>query len=1728
MAIENAVGQLREDLATGKVTEQDLIKTVESMGLTEGTKAAVLAEIQSSAQLNRDTLQPPAPEAQPEVVPQAEPLAPVTAEVSAQPVQVDPSADTSFFSGSFTQDTTFFDQLVQTDVKPKSEHKAAEVGTLVSMIMAADGEDIQGVMQEISADLASSGTSPLLASFLQEREQKEVGSINAALWQNMEALTGIKRDPQAGREAQIQVQEQVTDVKTLEKVAQLTAEVASNLTPEQRQYFGDFQHVTGEVMYRRAVDGMLSMKSASDIERATIKDWFTALLNPFQSVAGRYDQGVLLGIMQESFGEDVDLDQYAFKSAHADKLVTYLTDPNLTLDELSLRLEELKTVVSSLDVLAPDVNPVWSSELFDVIQDELRKANSGEITLGNYADAFDALDVTVVAGIVKKLPALAKMASIKLFGRASMNASWTPATIAEVNRVINSAIQDSAIASRPVVREAPAGVNLQTGAGSLLDAMKETNPAQASTLIADAVKVNPDAVKSLGVTPGQLTERMLPDPSSPLGVHPNMIRDVPTNSERVNRSVEFQRFNRELEGHSALTLLREGELSEVANKYAVMVAKNSRGTLHPSASEILGEESGGLLVRSVFGASKDGGYASIRDADNAAQFLFGEAYEILAKPRGVQSELMQVSEVGSDFTGELEFFIRSDVKIRPNTSFVNPFDSQVFLPSNAISDGMVSFSRRVETDLFDTISNYTDKANRLAALHREMLYPILRMNDGKDKADWGKMLEYGDAEEVVFSSKEHAESVLGTNISNRAWKAYAGARDFYDSMANVRQLATYDRLNARGFKSVYTPDGILKDHGGNLHVKPIVERPVLSTTKPDKAPLGDTSTVWGRELYDVTTGSYIPLTDELLDELYAGSNKMLVALSRTAEFTDDKFVTYAIVNTADIKPLSMRPMNIRKGHIDVNYKGEDALAFLGRGHTGGTSYKVEAKVSRKVNGVPDEYSRAVGIYANKVQADKARAEMVAEEIDKLGPNATEAEILAIEDTFATRLTVEGELEIGLDITGTTTGLPAHARKRGERLLGPDGYAHILDPEEALNKGVHESRRHLGVEAIDMLKERFSQTYGKFMDNYEGFFPDFKEFSPKWKDAAKTNGLVEEAERFHRFIMNQERSVMGKDVTMFLNHVDSWAESLRSGGKVRTGGAVRAASKVGDVAFQKIKELTTAMFIASRPLYQIMANSSQILYLGVQNPVRFIAQTLPRTLSTLTGLAFEGKHSADLLAKMFGSGMTGEKYQRYLKNMRESGMFSTNMGNDIYSTLAEGGKIEAGRHNVLSKTFFKNAVNPVEAVSRAGKLLLIPQRTAIDFSNLFAWNHAASEVISKKGLDYQLSRRGVEETTALARRLTFNQNRADQFNYQQNFLSLQLQFVQHVHRMTMDLVVDPTLRTVSLNKLKSSADGTNPYADTWAQSFMTVLGMSGVFGAGTYALTDEQGLNVSQWFEDQGVDKDLVSFFMDGLAGMGMEEAFGERFDVASRISPIGAMRSTLEMMFTNDGGLVLGGPSVALWDTGRQMVTLGKTLLTNEEMTAEDAMKQMKVIGTKSLAGMRDADKAYFAAKWMQYKDSNGKHIADVSDLSWIPIMFSIPPESVQQYYRDLDKVYAVEEEANKVAKFANNIAMNHLGQFAQDQIDGDVVLEAIQAGARQIELTLQDSPNTARIAKENFMRQMAFTPDGLLTTHAEKLFANLGTEDAKARIRRHKALHPEQAAHADMLLEFLEMRREE
>ena len=70
-------------------------------------------------------------------------------------------------------------------------------------------------------------------------------------------------------------------------------------------------------------------------------------------------------------------------------------------------------------------------------------------------------------------------------------------------------------------------------------------------------------------------------------------------------------------------------------------------------------------------------------------------------------------------------------------------------------------------------------------------------------------------------------------------------------------------------------------------------------------------------------------------------------------------------------------MNTRKGHIDLNYLGEDGFfnRYIGRvfgsGHQGGTGAKVIRTGTSLRNGVQSESKEVVGVYRDTKQAEQA-------------------------------------------------------------------------------------------------------------------------------------------------------------------------------------------------------------------------------------------------------------------------------------------------------------------------------------------------------------------------------------------------------------------------------------------------------------------------------------------------------------------------------------------------------------------------------------------------------------------------------------------------------------------------------------------------------------------------------------------------------------------------------------
>jgi hypothetical protein len=370
---------------------------------------------------------------------------------------------------------------------------------------------------------------------------------------------------------------------------------------------------------------------------------------------------------------------------------------------------------------------------------------------------------------------------------------------------------------------------------------------------------------------------------------------------------------------------------------------------------------------------------------------------------------------------------------------------------------------------------------------------------------------------------------------------------------------------------------------------------------------------------------------------------------------------------------------------------------------------------------------------------------------------------------------------------------------------------------------------------------------------------------------------------------------------------------------------------------------------------------------------------------------------------------------------------------------------------------------------------------------------------------------------------WNQNRTDQFAYQQNAASMQLMFVQHVHRMYNDLIVDPALRTFTGNKVGISMDGTNPYARTWAESAKTMFMMTGLFGAGVYPLFDEVKGEIGDVLLDKGISKEAVSYFLDGVVAKGVENAVGERMNVQSRFSPEGALKTTVEMMFTNDGGFQLGGPVASLWGTGRKLTRMGEAYWNAEPMDQAVWLRLIQATAASVTSGTNDVFRAYAAANIGEYVDSSGRPIAEVTDTSWIPILFSVPPASVESYYDTRSQTFDAEKQMLEVAKVANRMATSMIADVPEGQLNGDLLLDAMVQGMRAIELLSGSNVIQAQEAKRVFATQLVFESEGVLLKHADKITGVLSTDQAKEALKKLQNDNPEIKDGIQFLLDALD-----
>lgn len=1230
--------------------------------------------------------------------------------------------------------------------------------------------------------------------------------------------------------------------------------------------------------------------------------------------------------------------------------------------------------------------------------------------------------------------------------------------------------------------------------GSMLDTVVTMNPTAARAIVSNVVKENPEDLRNLGVTPETVAQRIVPNPQDGLGVHAAVL---------TGRTSLYQKFKESLDDLNPSDLLTAKELANVPSIWGKAVQQHSTGTLFSTHSELVRlDDSGDLVLRGVFGGSVDGGFSNIDDAAKALNDLFGGQGKLKSREIGSNQPLRDYDDyydTHPDFTNEREFFIEVEQTLRVDPNYVSPFEKDWVAPMVPFAPYAVDVARRIQKDLFDGISAWSDKATRIAGIQQQMLAPVKSLGE-KDKAVWAELLLKGDNDEVVYATKEEASLVLGKKVSDKTWEAYRGVRDYYDSVAEVRQRSVYKHLQMNGFKTLRGADGsVVEDLGGMIHVRPIYQKPLVVGRPVTGDALITPDNVWGKEIFDMRTNTPVPLTADKLEDIY-NSGGVVARVSREAEFSEGNSFEFVVIDPAKATDLVRNPMNIRRGHVDMNYKGEDSIVRqLAGGYKGGNSYKVQVRGTKKVNGEDLERLTTIGLYANAKQARAARERLIVQEV-RNGKSLEEATNMYPD----VELTREGVGELGLDMAGTYTGIPAHARKRGDVNIMTQGnqLAETLAVEDSLSRSLGETRRLLNVDAIEMMKRRFGQTYADIMDNFDGFHADFERFSVKGTAELSRIG---EAKRAHEVIMNLDHALSNRQYVLFMDKVAAYSHELMAADSAFKGWAGKVLNDISKTKLDnEIKKLTATLLIAARLPYQVVANSALAANLFMANPVVF-AGTIRRTLSTMlaiSNLKIDSRLLNAAAARL--GGFTDDEFAQYMKNLRASGIMRSGAGADVTALLGESAKVEAGAHAVNSMAFWKRMVPGLGGVERTSKVLMIPQHVATDLVNLMAYNHSFGLVMEKVGRNAALSRRNQIEVSAGARRLTQHQNRTSQFAYQQNWSSLQLMFFQHVHRMYMDLILDPFARTVTGNKFGVSKHGTNPYAKDWLTSLRTMTMMSALWGVGTYPLLDNNG--VTDAAKEVGATPEAISLLQDGLVHKAVKDIYGQGYNVAARFSPKGALESMYEMMFTPDGGLKLGGPVNYLTDTASKLAKLSMALHNSDPMDRELALELINSTASALTTGTNDVYRAMIAANIGEYVDSSGKTLTQTMDTAWIPILFSLQPDAVKLTYDERNAVFERKDKANEIAKWITRWAMQ---QYADAPTDNNNIESIWIKGMRACELASGEDLVLAQLAKEQFMK-MEFGSEELQERLVNEIMTVYSVEDARTKLEALLKVNPD------------------
>lgn len=669
----------------------------------------------------------------------------------------------------------------------------------------------------------------------------------------------------------------------------------------------------------------------------------------------------------------------------------------------------------------------------------------------------------------------------------------------------------------------------------------------------------------------------------------------------------------------------------------------------------------------------------------------------------------------------------------------------------------------------------------------------------------------------------------------------------------------------------------------------------------------------GTEIWDVAAKRFRP----------AKEDDILMKLDRGIEVESQGRWTQVAVPASNVSPLKRNLLSYRTGHIDRMYR--DA------------GWVVKQPVTVKIDGKDVEQLKPTHIVKSYDEAKKVEASIL-----EKNPKA---------EVNLTRSRENDELD---EIMGDPESVQfsygaSHFKERGEMLKGSDGLnAPTVDVFSSIEASVRQAERLYDINMLESLKSRFFNQFENILKKGKAttFSPRFDDMVAIGRDAPESvKAQAKAAKHAHNYIQAIGTFQRGR----FYQGMDNIFRSLEGKGI----GPFKLPALDSQGLAGTVLRGVAKVIIEGRPIFQTVQNLTQGLYIALRNPVGG-AKALPQLTAIMPNLL--GKSDNYFIAAK-ALGVSEATAKQVVRDMLDSGMLhGVGRADDFLAMTNEG--FRAG-----ASTIGKVANAPF-AASRS------LQETSIKTVNALAYLSEFNVAMSRK-MPYNAKTKATISYNA--QRLTATQNSIDKFVYQQegNPLAFAFQFIQHMHKIFLDVIADPSVKLFTGKNIGKEA---GVFSETRAQAATTLILTAMMFGPDGLL-----GENLGSKFADQlaRVAPNLAKteIGQEWLTGGAYNTGFnafveyatgleGGKIDASAGVGPAAILDIVSDFMLANPGSMDMFGATASVGaDVWGKLGWGGSAwaIAFHEEMDTADKVSNFLWDVGGIVKGVSDFDKAIIA-----------------------------------------------------------------------------------------------------------------------------------------------------------------------